>query len=172
MATAAPMVFLAEIAPRLGMDRSNARRYVIELGYAWRKVRAANGQLSNALPLEDADAIVERRQLDGFTAKGLREAPEAWGQFYVIRLIPDLAPQRIKLGFASSVSTRLAAHRTAAPTAELVKSWPCRRTWEISARDAAVIRGCAQIGPEVFDCADVAALVGRCDAFFALMPSA
>jgi len=41
-----------------------------------------------------------------------------------------LPPNRVKIGFADSVEKRLAEHRTAGPTAKLLKAWPCKRSWD------------------------------------------
>jgi hypothetical protein len=64
------------------------------------------------------------------------------GFFYVIQLAPDVAPQRIKLGWALDAAKRLKEHRCAAPTAVLVQSWPCARQWEKHAITAATFDGC------------------------------
>lgn len=167
----AELVSMKEVARRLGMDRTHARRYVLRLGYRWRKMREKNGQLANALTEDEVVAVLEARQEEGFAfAREAREALEVIGVFYAIQLIPDLAPQRIKIGFATSLPDRLATHRTSAPTAQVMKSWPCRRTWERAAADAASATECKQVGPEVFDCARPDDLLARCEAFFGLMP--
>ena len=167
----AETVFMVDVASMLGMDRAHARRYVISLGYRWLKVRAPNGQLSNALTREEAEAIVDYRRRDGFSlAQQERQLPETWGEFYIVRLIPELAPNRIKVGFSVSACGRLAAHRTSAPTAEIVRTWPCKRTWELCIIDAAICFGCQQVGLEVYDCEDVEAVVGRCDRIFGSLP--
>jgi hypothetical protein len=49
------------------------------------------------------------------------------GFFYMIRPLPDLAPDRIKFGYAKDIEARLNKYRTICPTAELVESWPINR---------------------------------------------
>ena len=44
------------------------------------------------------------------------------GYFYIIQLVPEALPNRVKVGFADNVEKRLAEHRTAAPTAQAVAS--------------------------------------------------
>lgn len=112
--------------------------------------------------------IREFREAEGFTH--FVPASNGDGYFYVIQLIPELDPHRIKVGFASDANARLDAHRTSAPTAELVLTWPCKRCWEKSAIDCATKEGCELIRGEVFTCKDIDALVARCDTFFQIMP--
>jgi len=155
------------------MDRSHARRYVVRHGYVWMQVRdPANHQVVNALPRDQALEVLELRRQQGFCDAARQSVVTGIGHFYLVRLVPDLDPNRVKLGFTTSLEARLAAHRTAAPTAELVRCWPCRATWEAAAIAAATTVGCRQIGPEVFVVGDVEAMRERLDAFFVLMPSA
>ena len=42
------------------------------------------------------------------------------GYFYLIQLIPEAMPNRVKIGFADNVERRLVEHQTAAPTAKLL----------------------------------------------------
>ncbi len=164
-------VTLKNLAQELGLDRSNMRKYVLSKGIAPVKIRTpeSRGQLTLALTQEEAETIRELRETEGFVGCGV-PATNGAGFFYVIQVIPDVAPHRIKLGFASNVANRLQAHRTSAPTAEIVKCWSCTRSWEQAAIASATQTGCQLVGGEVFDCTDIEALVARCDAFFAIMP--
>jgi hypothetical protein len=92
------------------------------------------------------------------------------GVFYVVRLVPDLDPKRLKLGFAENLNQRLARHRTAAPTARVLRAWPCRRAWELTSIDALTREGCRLVLNEVFECDDPEALAARGDAFFSMLP--
>jgi len=49
---------------------------------------------------------------------------DRYGYFYIIQLVPEALPNRVKIVFADNVATRLAEHRTDAPTAKLLKTWP------------------------------------------------
>jgi hypothetical protein len=88
----------------------------------------------------------------------------------VIRLVPELDPRRVKLGFADEVNSRLTQHRTAAPTAVVIKTWPCKRSWEGTVMDCLSSYSCKLILNEVFECDDVDDLLRRGDALFALLP--
>lgn len=123
---------------------------------------------------EEADALLLEIGRAGFVAGsgalGAVTAGDRLGRFYLIQLVPDLAPQRVKLGYADHLDARVSQHRTAAPTATVIKSWPCRATWELACIASATREGSAFVSTEVFDCADLASLERRIDAFFEIMP--
>jgi len=130
-------VSIEELAAELGMDRSHARRYVLNLGLVPVKRRTpdSGGQPTLTVSAEEANFIRRTRKEKGFLGSTNAVTTEA-GFFYAIQLVPDLDPNRVKLGFADSVEIRLAQHRTSAPTARLLKSWPCKRNWERTVMDA------------------------------------
>lgn len=163
-------VTLKDLATELSLDRSNLRKYVLQAGLSPIKIRTpeSRGQPTLALTKEDAETFKELRQREGFTSLQAVNNSEGW--FYVIQLVPELDAKRIKLGFAGNVDARLQAHRTSAPTAELVKAWPCKRSWERAAMDCLTQNGCILIANEVFTCNDLGTLVEHGDSFFTLMP--
>ncbi len=165
-------VSLKQLADRLGMDRSHARRFVLRLGYKPVKRRNpdSGNQLALAVTAEEADKIVQAREERGFLAAEHDAVPNEYGVFYAIQLVPELDPLRMKLGFASTIEERLAQHRTAAPTATVLKTWPCRRSWERAAMDC-LTQGYRHIGGEVYECTNIDEVRDRGDAFFALMPT-
>lgn len=165
-------VSIKELAQRLGMDRSHARRYVLRLGYSFHKRRTpdSRNQLTLCVTSAEADEIVSRRAEEGFIASTVVATSDV-GVFYVIQLVPDLDPKRLKLGFAESWEQRLSQHRAVAPTARLLRAWPCKRSWELTAIDALTHEGCRLILNEVFECDDPDALVKRGDAFFSMLPA-
>ena len=162
-------VSFKQLASELGMDRSHARKYVLKLGVkpASRRTPDSGGQLTLTASTAEATLIRRTREEQGFDSA--RTVTAETGFFYVIQLVPDLDPKRVKLGFASNVATRLAEHRTAAPTAKLLKLWPCKRNWERTAIDALAVGG-RLILNEVFEFSDVEALIKRGDELFALLP--
>lgn len=76
----------------------------------------------------------------------------------------------MKLGFADDGGMRLAQHRTAAPTAKLLRTWPCKRSWEFTVIDALSTAGCKLILSEVYECGDLARLIAHGDQLFAMLP--
>jgi len=165
-------VSIKELAKRLGMDKSHARRYVLKLGFKPQKRRTPDSanQLTLTVTAPEAEAIVQQRLDQGFLPSD-KAVPYDVRFFYVIQLVPELAPLRVKLGFANDMSDRLAQHRTSAPTATIVKTWPCRRTWEVTAMDALTAGGARLILNEVFEVDDLQDLVQRGDSFFASLPA-
>ena len=165
-------VTLKELAAELGLDKSNVRKYVLRQGFVPVSIRTGDSanQATLALTPEDAEAVRALRIKQGFAATFRAPLENGNGFFYVIQVVPDLDPLRVKLGWTSNTSSRLDAHRTAAPTAQLVKEWPCRKAWEIAAIHSVVRTDCTNIGNEVYRCGDLDALVERCEAFFDLMP--
>jgi len=169
--TSDEFVSIKDLAKRLGMDRSHARRYVLRLGYTFHKRRTqdSGSQLTLCVTCAEADQIVTQRADRGFIASTIVAVSDV-GVFYVIQLVPDLDPKRLKLGFAESLEQRLSQHRTAAPTARVLRAWPCKRTWELTAMDALTRADCRLILNEVFECDDPDLLLKRGDAFFSLLP--
>lgn len=166
-------VSLKQLSDELGLDRSNIRKYVLKQGLKPHKRRTPDSahQLTLALTAEEADYIRNKREEEGFLGESKPVSKES-GFFYIIQLVPELDPRRIKLGFADDVSSRLGQHRTVAPTAILIKSWPCKRSWESAAIDClAGDSSCRLIINEVFECDDIDALLQKADQFFTLLPA-
>lgn len=167
-------VVLKDLAAELGLHRSNLRKYILASGFTFVKIRTpeSRGQLSLALSPEDVEAVRELRMRAGFLhgkkPRAILNDKQGW--FYAIQVIPELAPNRIKFGFSSNVDARLQAHRTSAPTAHLVKKWPCERCWENAIIASVTRMDCQLVANEVYDCGNLDTLISRCDDFFAIMP--
>ena len=123
------LVPLGVLARELRIDRSHFRRYVTKLGIAPQKRHTSDSgnKLVVTLTADEADVVRNARREQGYSIDGC-EVDLTVGVFYVIQLIPELDANRIKLGFAEDASARLAQHRTAAPTATVLKTWPCKRS--------------------------------------------
>lgn len=165
-------VSLKSLAVELGMDRSHARRYVKRLGIEPEKRRThdSGGQLTLTVSTSEAELIQNRRQEQGFLDSSKTVQNEA-GYFYAIQLIPELDERRIKLGFAYDVNDRLTQHRTSAPTAILLKAWPCKRSWEVTIIDALGLVGGKLILNEVYEFEDINNLISRAEQLFSLLPN-
>ena len=161
-------ITLKDLSGELGIDRSHLRRYAIKLGIDPLRVRTRESQNQEtlAVTLADADKIRQTRSRDGYNG-GTVPASDGGG-FYVIRLIPDLAPERVKFGFARDVHKRLLEHRTASPSAEIVGAWSCKQAWEPAALDA-LSDGGEWVGGEVYDMPDVDAVITKGNALFKLL---
>jgi hypothetical protein len=169
-------VLLAALAHEWGIDKSTARKYAKRHGFDFVRTRGSDPthQLVLALSKADAELLREIRAREGYQAQltsDYRAVENGRGIFYVVQVIPDVDPSRVKLGYASSAPQRLESYRTISPTARLVKTWACRPTWERAAIDSLTALDCELIGGEVYTCRNLDALLQRGDAFFSLMPS-
>ncbi len=167
-------VLLSTLASEWGIDKSNVRKYVKRHGYDFMRVRGDDRthQAVLALKTEDAELIREARLHEGHSnGDSSRPVENGLGVLYVVQIMPDADPQRIKLGYASDASRRLASYRTVSPTAAIVKTWPCRVTWERAAIDSLTAEHCTLIGGEVYVGTNIEGLLQRGDTFFACMPS-
>ena len=165
-------VSLKQLAEEFRLDRSNMRKYVLKTGVTPHKRRTADSasQLTLAVTVAEADLIRTKRREQGFL-EASRPLVADVGVFYVIQLVPELDPGRLKFGFADDIQTRLAQHRTSAPTAKVAKTWPCRRSWEGTLIDCLAGAGCKLILNEVYECDDMAKILERADAIFGFLPS-
>ena len=153
------------LAAQLGMHRSHVKGWALRNGIAPGKARVRK-QKEIVFTKQEAEMLVRLRGEQGFS-----KAQEAdIGCFYVIQLLPDIYPSRVKLGYADSLDERLKSHRTVAPNAKVLKSWKCKRVWEAAAIDCVTTQYCKNVGGEVFDCGNVEWLLERGDLFFSMMP--
>jgi hypothetical protein len=164
-------VTLKELAQELKIDRSALRKYVISKGFDLFKVRTlqSKGQQTLAVSQEDAERIRDIRRQEGYLQLN-KKVSENGGYFYIIQLIPELDPLRVKLGITNNIEARLSAHRTASPTAELLKYWPCKQSWEPSAIASITRTGCKSLSNEVYICDSIANIINRASQFFEIMP--
>jgi hypothetical protein len=176
-------VTIQELAEEFGRSRSGVRRWILKHPMLKDEVKllrvrppgTANANPSLALSLQDAELVRQAREEDGFganecAASGIVTSSIS-GWFYVVQPIPEFDQNRIKLGFAVDTRQRLATYRSICPSAEILKAWPCKATWERTAIASISREGCSSLGQELFQCDDVAAMIDRADAFFKLMPS-
>jgi hypothetical protein len=172
METPDQLIPLRDLARELRVDRSHFRRYVARLGIVPKRRHTGDSgnKLVVTITAEEAERVRQARRNQGYVF-GNCDVDGSVGVFYVIQLVPELDPKRVKLGFADDVAIRLAQHRTAAPTARIVKTWACRRSWEFTAIDALASDGCRLILNEVYECSDLDRLLLHGDRFFELLPN-
>lgn len=169
-------VFLTEIAAQLGMHRVHARKYALSQGFIFGRQRdpSKGNHLSLVLSSEEMQRLLSIRRAAGFAIGNEKSTTPVIsseiGVFYVVQLVPDLSPLRLKMGFTDSMTRRMSEYITSNPTATVLRTWPCRRSWEFTAIASITRTGCRFIGGEVYDCDDLDAMRERCKAFFALMP--
>lgn len=167
-------VTLKDLSNELGIDKSNLRKYILAQGIEPFNVRTpeSRGQITLAFSPEDAQFIRDIRKDQGFSSSKILSSKDRNGNglFYVIQIIPEFDPNRVKLGFANNAETRLQAHKTSAPTAKLVKTWHCKRSWEDVTMISATRIECKLVANEVFLCDNLDNLCRRIDTFFEQLP--
>jgi hypothetical protein len=169
------MVSIKAVATELGVNKDYALRLT--------KKRATQLDLKlhdgkrNTLSLsrEDADRLINSYRPRASTATATNDVGRftGFGYFYIIQLHPEDLPNRLKNGYTDNRDVRQSDHRTNAPTLKLLKSWPCKRTWEEAAKASITREGCRRFGgerSEVFD-GDIEGFIQRAEAFFDLMPT-
>lgn len=164
------MELLTDIANELGVDKSHLRRWAIDNGFLFDKVRSkkCGNQMVLALADNDAQKLKDMRMTEGYMSEHVVEQGD--GYLYIIQLLPNTAENRVKLGYAKSVAQRLSAHRTTCPNAVMVNKWKCKPEWELVAIDSITRDGCELVGGEVYECVDIELLEDKADRFFELMP--
>ena len=165
-------VLVKDLAEILDLDRSSARKYVLRLGIKPHRRRTPSTQHQSALAVtkEEAKKIINVREAQGSIKVSADIIDPEIGLFYIVQLVPELNKKRIKLGFTDDLKRRLAQHRIVAPTAIILKSWPCKRVWKLPVIDSIVSVKCKDLSNEVFECDSIKALLRRGDKFFALLP--
>jgi len=135
------MIGITDIAKRLRLDSGTVRRLIA------RESEALNLTISRGkgerllLSEDDAERLIssyearrgplatyEPRRTPAAEADDII-ASDRYGYFYIIQLIPEALPNRVKIGFSDNLEKRLSEHKTAAPTAKILKAWPCKRSW-------------------------------------------
>jgi len=151
--------------------RRTIRKLGTELSIEIKRKRNKKGTLSNCLSVEDANKLKSYFESRKSSANQSQEETvlQRFGYFYIIQLVPEALPNRVKLGYADDVNQRLREHQTSAPTAKLLRHWPCKRYWEQAAIDSITREDCRLVLNEVYE-GNIDALLNRANEFFELMP--
>lgn len=157
------MLGIAEIAKRLAVEVTTVRRLIAPESDALKlEVHRGKGD-KLLLTREDAEKLITSYEARRGLISPSEESSatfDRYGYFYIIQLIPEILPNRVKIGFADNVEKRLNEHRTAAPTAQLLKAWSCKRSWDYAAMDSITREGCKLVLNEVYE-GDIEALIAR-----------
>jgi hypothetical protein len=140
------------------------------------RLREKGGQPTTVFYKEDREKILAYAETKGIrktTGDSPMAAPltPSAGVFYITQLVPDLLPERVKMGYSADLDRRMGELRCSAPTLTVLKTYPCKAEWEKAAL-AVLMNGQSQKGPEVIDTADLNALIARADQFFAMFNAA
>lgn len=163
-----------EIADELGVSIDTIRRNVesqkneLNLEPIKRKTPSSKGALVACLSSDDAENLIRYYKNRGNTKSELNNNRN-YGFFYLIQLIPEFQPNRVKIGFADDVKKRFKEHQTSSPTAKLIGYWPCKRAWDQAAMDSIARTDCKYVLNEVYE-GDIEEFKKRAEEFFAIMP--
>ena len=163
-----------EIAEEVGCGVDTIRRNSKKLNLESVKTKTptSKGSLVNCLNREDADSLIaffDQKKKGSTTEVASEISVQRFGYFYLIQLVPEAIPNRLKIGYTDNLEQRLGEHRTAAPTCKLVKSWDCKRSWDHAAMDSITRENCKHVLNEVYE-GELESFIERGNDFFANMP--
>lgn len=163
------LISLIEIADAHGKRRQSVHKLVNRLGMKTtkRKSSQARGQAISYIAADDYEEL--KRHMSASVDRSDGTASDNSSVFYVIQLEPNLDQGRFKVGFTTDIDERMRSHRTSAPFATIVKTWPCKLLWEKTAIEC-ITQDCEQLYTEVFRTDNIGGVVDRADRFFRLMP--
>jgi hypothetical protein len=167
------LIGFSEIAKQLNLEVTTVRRFVARKNEELKLTLHRGKGLKLFLTREDADKVIANYEAKRGPLAIMSEEEAKFdrsGYFYIIQLIPEALPNRVKIGYADNVDQRLNEHRTAAPTARLLKAWPCKRSWDYAVMDSITREGCKLVLNEVYE-GDIDGFLSRADDFFAIMPA-
>ena len=173
---------IKQLSKRLGIDPATVRRMIEKtkdsLGLAVTQIRTStsNAKSAHGLPIDQAERLIayyEGSRPGATSPVSVEAAPEdslqRFGVFYLIQLIPEVLPNRVKVGYTDNLQKRLGEHQTAAPTAKVLASWPCKRSWDYAAMDSITRTDCEYVLNEVYE-GDIDGFIHRGNDFFSRMP--
>lgn len=161
-------ILISQVADELGIVKEYClrlvKKYGFEIHYGKRNVASISEADANKLIRE-----YEPRRKNGDLDEENDLSNDGFGFYYLIQLLPDELPNRVKIGYTDSINQRVVDHRTTNPTLKLVHTWPCKRIWEKAVEASVAREECTHIGGEVYD-GDIQGFIDRANNFFALMP--
>ena len=161
-----------ELADQIGVEVTTIRRNVKRLNLVIRKEKtnSSKGASVHCLSIDDSNKLIsyfEGRDRSDYNTDN--SSIDRFGYFYIIQLIPEAIPNRVKIGYTDNLETRLQEHKTAAPTAKYLGHWKCKRSWDQAAMDSITREGCQLVMNEVYE-GDIEEFLSRAKQFFNIMP--
>ncbi len=161
-----------ELADQLEVSIDTVRRTVRKLEFTVRKEKtsASKGASVHCLNIDEANQLISHFENRDSHVSNIDQASfNRFGYFYIIQLIPEAIPNRVKIGYTDNLETRLKEHQTAAPTAKYLGHWNCKRSWDQAAMDSITRSGCSLVMNEVYE-GDIEGFLKRANEFFDVMP--
>jgi HTH domain/T5orf172 domain len=171
------LIPFAEIAKKLGISDRTIRRTIAKIGGELGLTIQRKSRSSPALCLSVDDTNKLLRYFEERDEHvGLAEESEnvgsysGYGYFYIVQLIPEALPNRVKIGYTDNLVTRLKEHQTSAPTAKYLGHWECKRAWDLAVMDSITRKDCTLVMNEVYE-GDIDLFLVRAAEFFGVMPN-
>jgi hypothetical protein len=120
--------------------------------------------------MNDAEVLINYYKSKGESDSNNLDFTREYGYFYIIQLVPEFFPNRVKLGFADNLKKRIIEHQTSSPTAKLIGNWPCKRFWEQAAIESITRIDSKLVMNEVYE-GELNGFMKRAEDFFNLMPT-
>jgi len=161
-----------ELAEKVGVAIDTIRRTVKKLDLTILKIRTPSGATAHSLSLDDSNVLISYFENKNRSVQPSNEndlSVDRWGYFYIIQLIPEAMPNRVKIGYTDNLENRLRNHQTAAPTAKFLGHWKCKRAWDQAVMDSITRKDCTLVMNEVYE-GDVAKFLERAEEYFSVMP--
>ena len=161
-----------ELADQIGVEVTTVRRNVKKLNLEIQneKTETSKGARVHCLSVDDANKLVSHfENRDKSNSNADLAALDRFGYFYIIQLIPEAMPNRVKIGYTDNLESRLREHQTAAPTAKYLGHWKCKRSWDQAAMDSITRSDCRLVMNEVYE-GEISGFLSRADEFFKVMP--
>jgi len=161
-----------ELADQIGVEVTTVRRNVKRLNLEIRKEKtpSSKGASVHCLNIDDSNKLISHFETrDTPDANADKSALDRFGYFYIIQLIPEVMHNRVKIGYTDNLETRLREHQTAAPTAQFLGHWKCKRSWDQAAMDSIIREDCQLVMNEVYE-GDIEGFLSRAEQFFNIMP--
>lgn len=166
-----------EIAKRLGTGIDTIRRTIARVGddLGLTVQRLSRSSRAKCLSADDTNKLIRYfEERDKHVGPDETKEPSGsfsnYGYFYIIQIVPELLPNRVKIGYTDNLETRLREHQTSAPTARYAATWGCKRSWDYAAMDSITRKDCVLVMNEVYE-GDVDLFLQRANDFFNLMPN-
>lgn len=171
------LIPFSEIAKQLGVGIDTIRRTIDKVGDDLGLTTQRKSRSSKALCLstDDANKLIryfeERDEHVGPNEKSENIGSyTGYGYFYIVQLVPEALPNRVKIGYTDNLETRLREHQTSAPTARYLGHWECKRSWDQAVMDSITRQDCKLVMNEVYE-GNVDLFLMRAKEFFGVMPN-
>lgn len=169
------VVLIREMVKELGMDKANLTRYARKKGIEFDRIRSVDsgGQQTLCLPRPVYDRLLTIRKEEGFFKATVIKTPDIGiGWFYIIQLLPNDLPHRIKFGYTVSIEQRIMTHRTTCPELKVLASYKIKALWERTLIDMIThIVPNSPVSGEVFNVVDIDLLVNKVSEIMRLLPT-